>query len=648
MEPIKALLQPGRIGNLVVKNRIIYSSMSLRSTDRMGHLTDDAIESLVYRAKQEYSPGIIEFPGIMAYHLPYSPCGLEIHLGNREVAQRLAQAVKRVKINDVKVIASISARGTRQGDSGNANARNIGPSTMRFAYEEQPAHEMTVDEIKIRVQEFIDATCRAREAGFDGVLIHACSGKLISMFLSPYSNHRTDTYGGDLEGRCQFLLEILQGIRYKVGYDYPLMTWLGVDDLLGKYGLTLDEGVRIAKLISPYVDAIKPSTGTQEHIWNISVGYTFPQGYMLETTNAVKEAVDKPVIAMARLGNPQLAERAIMENKADFVALGRPLLVDPHWIEKAAKGADDIRPCIGCVNCMTFSSRKEIQPVRVSCTMNPGVLREEKFEHLQPAEQKKNILVVGGGLAGIEAALTLDERGHNVTLVEKTAELGGQWRIAAFAKHKNDYKMLLPYKKKMLSRSNIKVMTDHVVDRDYLCNSKPDEVVLATGAIPKVLPFDIPDDAIPIVQGNDVITGSAEVGERVVVIGARYIGLEVAAQLSAEGKDVSVVDMDEFGKGANPRLIGPYRDQMVEHGAHMYPRCAVLRVTDQGVDIVHMNSLLTLCADTVVLAIGTKPERSLEQDLQELNIPYYPVGDCRRIGDALYAIRDGAEIGRLL
>lgn len=648
MEPIKALLQPGKIGDMEVKNRIVYSSMSLRSTDGMGHLTEEAIESMVFRAKQEYSPGIIEFPGIIAHHSPYSPCGLEIHLGNREVEKRLAQAVKRVKINDTKVVASITTRGTRLSESGVAGARNIGPSTMRFAYEEQPSHAMTVQEIKEKVREFIDATCRAREAGFDGVLIHACSGKLISMFLSPYSNHRTDAYGGDLNGRSQFLIEILQGIRSKLGYDYPLMTWLGVDDLLGEYGLTLDEGVRIAEKIAPYVDAIKPSTGTQERIWNISVGYSFSQGYMLDATQTVKKAVNKPVIAMAKLGNPMLAEQVIAENKADFVALGRPLLVDPHWIEKAAKGHDDIRPCIGCVNCFTFSSRKEIQPIRVSCTMNPGVLREEAFEHPKSAEWKKNILVVGGGLAGIEAALTLDERGHNVTLVEKNVELGGQWRVAAFAKHKNDYKLLLPYKEKMLSRSKVKVITNCIVDQEYLRESKPDEVVLATGAIPKVLPFDIPDDAISIVQGNDVITGSVEVGQRVVVIGARYIGLEVAAQLGAEGKVVSVVDMDEFGKGANPRLIGPYRDQMVEYGVYMYPRCAVLRVTDQGVDIVHMNSLLTLHADTVVLAIGTMPEQSLEKALQELNIPYYPVGDCRRVGDALYAIRDGAEIGRLL
>lgn len=645
MEPIKALLQPGKIGSLEVKNRIIYSSMSLRSTDGMGHMTEEAIESLVYRAKQPYSPGIITFPGIMAYHAENTPCGLEIHLGDREVTKRLAQAVKRVKINDVKVMASIAARGTRQE---NGSHDNIGPSAMRFGYEPYPAREMSVAEIKERIQDFIDATCRAREAGFDAVMIHACSGKLISMFLSPYSNHRSDHYGGDVQGRAQFLIEVLQGIRKKVGDDYPLLAWLGVDDLLGKYGLTLPDGLTVAKLIEPYIDAIQPSTGTQEKIWNISVGYSYPQGYMLDTTAEVKAAIDKPVIAMAKLGNPALAEQVVASGKADFVALGRPLLVDPQWIEKAATGQGRIRPCIGCVNCFTFKSRKEIQPTRVSCTMNPGVLREEEYETVPEAEQKKKMLVVGGGLAGIEAALTLSKRGHAVTLCEKTAHLGGQWLVASHAEHKRDYKMLLPYKMYELAHSSVTIKSNCLVDEAYLRAFQPDEVVLATGALPKTLPFALPEDAIPVVQGNDVIMGKAQTGDTVVVIGGRYIGLEVAATLSEQGKKVSLVDMDELGKGANPRLVGVYRDEMVANGVYMYPNCPVLRVTDQGVDIVQMNSLLTLPADTVVLAIGTKPYAPLADTLETLNIPYYKIGDCKRIGDALYAIRDGAEIGRLL
>ena len=645
MRKIDTLLQPGRIGNLELKNRIIYASMSLRSTDGMGHLSEEAIESMVYRAKQTYSPGLIVFPGLQAYHAPGTSCGWAAHISDDETARRIALAVRRVKINDVKVMATISARGTRLV---NGTHDNVGPSNMQFAYEPYPARALTVSEIKERVQDFIDAVCRSREAGFDAAMLHACSGKFISLFLSPYSNHRTDEYGGDVQGRSQILVDILQGIREKIGYDYPLTVQLGVDDLLGKYGLTLDEGLQIAKIIEPYIDAIYPSTGTQEKMQNISVGYTYAHGYMLDAVEKVKQAVNVPVIAMGKLGIPSLAEHVVANGQADFVALGRPLLVDPEWITKAATEEGSIRPCNGCVNCFTYGSRKEIVPTRVSCTMNPGVLREAEYETVPEAEVKKKMLVIGGGLAGIEVALTLARRGHDVTLAEQEDALGGQWLIAAHAPHKRDYKLLMPYKLEELANSTVMVKTNCCVDEAFLKDFQPDEVVLATGAVPKTLPFELPDDAVPVVQGNDVIMGRAAVGERVVVIGGRYIGLEVAAQLASEGKDVSVVDMTELGKGTNPRLIGIYRDEIVEHGARMYPNCPVLGITDRGVDIAQMNNLLTLKADTVVLCIGTRPQDKLSEILEKLSIPYFKIGDCKRIGDALYSIRDGAEIGRLL
>lgn len=644
MERINALLQPGRIGNMQLKNRIVYSSMSLRSTDGLGHMTEAAIESLVYRAKQAYSPGLITFPGAMPFHAPNAPCGLEIHIGDREATKRFAKAVKRVRINDVKVMLSIYARGTRLQDGSHAN---VGPSSMLFGFEPYPTRALTLAEIKERIQDFVDATCRAREAGFDAVLIHACSGKMISMFLSPYSNHRDDAYGGSVEGRSQFLVEILQGVRRKVGDDYPLLVQLGVDDCLGKYGLTLDEGLQVAKRIEPYIDAIWPSTGTQEKIWNISVGYGHAPGYMREVTAAVRAESAVPVVAMAKLGDPEMAEEVLTSGQADFVALGRPLMVDPQWIEKAATGTGRIRPCIGCVNCLTYNSRKEIVPTQVSCTMNPGLLREEAYE-LTSAETTRDILVAGAGLAGVTAALILSRRGHRVTLAEKSSAIGGQWRVAAKGADKADYRKLLSYIAAELEDSAVELRLNTMVDRAFIEALKPDEVVLATGAQPKTLPFTLPEDAVPVVQGNDVIMGKVTTGPRVVVIGGRYIGLEVAAQLAGEGKNVSIVDMDDFGKGANPRLIGPYRDAMVAGDVKMYPRCAVLCVTDAGVDIVHMNSLLTLAADTVVLCVGTRPDDALVETLEQLQLPYYQIGDCKRIGDALYAIRDGAELGRLL
>jgi len=257
-------------------------------------------------------------------------------------------------------------------------------------------------------------------------------------------------------------------------------------------------------------------------------------------------------------------------------------------------------------------------------------------------------LVVGGGLAGLEAAITLSKRGHNVTLCEKTAKLGGQWLVAEYGEEKGEYRTWLKQKHRELAESTVNVQMEQNVDKEYLQAFKPDITVLATGATSKTLPFDKDLKTLKVVQGNDVIMDKVEVGEQVTVIGGRYIGLEVAAKLAKAGKMVSLIDMQNFGVDANKGLIEHYMDILNEYPVRLYPSSPVSRLTEEGVEIMYHTGLLTIKADTVVLAIGTKPEVSLKKDLEELGMEYVMIGDCKRIGDALYAIRDGAEVGRLL
>ena len=639
---IEHLLTPGRIGPLALKNRIIYSSMDLRSTDGQGHMSPEAVESLVYHA--EHGPGLVHFPGVYAWSIPDAPFGLTLSLGDDSFIPPLAEAVARVHAAGAKAIQQLYARGTRTS----GGAETIGPSEMAFGFDPKPVRALSAEEIETYTQWFGDAALRAKKAGFDAVEIHACTGKLINMFLSPYSNHRTDAYGGSTEKRARFLLDVLKNVREKCGTDFPIVVRLGVDDMFDQ-GLKIDESVRIVQLIEPYLDAIQVSGGSQEHIWNISCSYFYEHGYLLPFTRRIKEAVTVPVIAMGKLGEPALADRIIAEGTADFVNLGRPLLVDPLWIEKAARGEEaDIRRCIGCLNCFTFNSRKEIVPTRSACTVNPGVLREREYEIYPKAQPAKDILVIGGGLAGMQCAADLAKRGHRVTLAERSASLGGQWLVASHSAHKHDYKTLIPHLRRELEKAGVSIRLNTTVDRTYLETHRPDEVVLATGAVPRTLANDCSEKGPKVVQGNDVIMERVPVGERVVVIGGRYIGVEVAAKLAAEGRHVDIVDMTEIGRGTNPRIIGIYRDKMVAGGVHMYPNCPVLSINDYGVNISHMNSLLTLPCDTVVLAVGTVPVQDLMPVLDALAIPYHAIGDAKRIGDALYAIRDGAELARSL
>lgn len=644
MAKIEKILEPGKIGNVHLKNRIIYSAMDLRWADGKGHMAHEAIVSLLERAR--HGVAMVTVPTMNAWQPEGVPYGKSLCLGDDEAIPHLAKIIASIHALDCKAMVSIGARGTRIEGSVTSNT---GPSSMRFGYEATIPRELTVAEIEERVEWFGDAAARAAQAGADVVDIHACTGKLVSMFLSPYSNHRTDAYGGDTEGRTKFLRDIIANMRKKAGQDFPLCVRLTVDDLLPG-GIDLEEGKRIAAMIAPLVDAMQPSTGTQERIWNITCSYFMPYANMLEATAAIKKVVGGlPVIAMSKLGEPLLAEKALAEGKADFVSLGRPLLCDPHWLEKTvAEDFASIRRCIGCVNCFTFNDRKEIQPPRVSCTVNPELLREESMGAFKPVRKRKKILIVGGGLAGMECARILAGRGHQVSLYEKSGKLGGQWLVAMQGKHKNDQKTLVPWLIRELKKNGVEVYLNQEMTAAELIELQPDEIILATGATPRDLPLPIPANGPKIVQGNDVIMDRVKTGDRVVVVGGRYIGMECAVKLAKAGKHVSVVDAVGIGNGTNPRILGIYRNLMVENGVYLYPDSPVLRIMDYGIDVAHLNSMLSLPADTIVLAIGTKPEQALANELQEKGIPFHLAGDCKRIGDALYAMRDGADLGYAL
>lgn len=632
-------MQAGQIGNMKLKNRIIYSSMSFNLPHHNGLLTQAEIDSLAYRAKQEYSPGLISFPTIDSR--PPSPKGDNFcaSVYNGESALAMRKAVQQVKINGCKVMAQCVGYGPQ----------GLGPSDILNTNTGKPIRAMRVEEIKQYVEEVAASAKLLAEVGFDALELHACTGKFLSTFLSPYTNHRTDEYGGSTYNRARFVIEILQAMRKAVGNDIALVVRLGVDDLMGEDSLTIEDGKQIAQHIAPYADAIQPSTGFNEFKWTITPAYFYSPGYMLPYTATIKENVDVPIIAMGKLGDPVLAEQTVASGKADFVCLGRPLFVDPEWVTKAVKGQNSkILRCLGCVNCFMENARREIVPAQRSCTLNPSLLREESFNTLVPAENPKNILVAGGGLAGIEAAITLAKRGHKVSLCEKSGELGGQWLIASHEKDKVDCRTLLPYKKQQLVDAGVDVKCNTIVDKAYLEETKPDAVVMATGAVPKSIPIGRTDYQFNVVQGNDVIMGTAEVGQNVVVIGGRFIGMEAATHLANQGKHVSLVDVAEIGQNCNPRLGGVYRNRLVESGVYQYPNCPVRRFTKTGVEITHMHLPLLLKADTVVFAVGTKPQNELAKVLDELKIFHVEAGDCKRIGDALLAIRDGAEIGRLL
>ena len=558
----------------------------------------------------------------------------------------MREVARRIKRHGARAALQIGARGTRT----EGGAESIAPSAMRFGYEAKIPRELTVEEIEGFVRDFGQAARRAREAGFDAVLLHACTGKLLSMFMSPYSNRRTDCYGGTTENRMRFVLDALAAMKKEAGRDFPVMVRMSVDERLGERGVQTEEGVRMAAMLDAAgADGIQVMSGTQERIWNTSCGYFYPDAYAEGLNRPVRDAVNCALIAAGKLGNPDVAEAVLERGDADFISLGRPLLVDPFWPKKVLEGRyGEIRRCIGCLNCFTFASRKDIEPRGVSCTVNPGVLREPEFDMISPAESRKRILVVGGGLAGMEAAAVLAARGHEVELHEAAEELGGQWIIASHAPYRKDYRSLVPWLEYRMRMSGVRVFLNSRVDADRLLRIAPGYVVLATGAEPRKLPLSA--SRPEVVQGCDVIMDRVRPGQRVVVVGGRYIGMESAVKLAETGRHVSIIDAGEIAQNTNPRLSGVYRDRLVELGVYMYPNTPLLGFTGDGVDAAHIGSLLHLPCDTVVLAIGTVSVKApeLEDAAARCGAGCRRIGDCRKIGDALYAIREGAELGREL
>jgi NADPH-dependent 2,4-dienoyl-CoA reductase/sulfur reductase-like enzyme len=368
--------------------------------------------------------------------------------------------------------------------------------------------------------------------------------------------------------------------------------------------------------------------------------YIYPAGVNVSLAAAVKKAVGVPVVAAGKI-DPVLGERILQEGKADFIALGRPLLADPYLPNKAREGRlRDIRSCIYCNNCLVYTKRR----IR-SCTVNPFLFRESEYPPT-PASAKKKVVVIGGGLAGIQAAAVLGQRGHDVSLYESEKKLGGQWKVASTLKAKQSYATFVDYLSKSLSQVKIEVHTETKVTKELVLQLKPDAVVLATGAVP--LTLKVPGaKGKNVVQANDVIMGQVELGPKVVVLGGRFLGMEMAIDLAERGKEVVLVSRSRISGKKRPIERHTYKALMrrlIELRVPLYPNCSVIEITAKGVYVEHNEGAFLLEADTVVLAVGTKSQNSLATELKGVVAELYQVGDCVEPEDAATATYEATRV----
>ena len=507
------------------------------------------------------------------------------------------------------------------------------PSMAPWMGRDKPYHELTEKDIDRYVDYYIAAAARAKAAGADLIDVHACHGCLVGSFLSPLINRRQDMYGGNVENRTRFARRIVEGIKREVGKGFPLTVRINATDAI-EGGLTIEEAVQQARILEAAgADAISVSGGLE--FWStLSVpSYPYPEGPMVPMAEKIKRAVKVPVIVAGKV-NAELADRVISEGKVDFIAMGRPLLADPELPNKIREGrVDDLRRCIYCNNCLKSATDTSAGPI--SCTVNPFVAREAKYP-LKPAAKPKRIMVVGGGLAGMEIAMYLTERGHTVSLYEKEKELGGQWNVACALPGKKGYASLTDYLKRWLKKNGVEITLGTTVTKEMVMRQKPDTVIVATGALPVGL--NVPGVNLPhVIQGHDFIAGKAEAKGRIVVVGGRFIGMEVAIWLKEQGQDVAIVTragLGENGIKLEELTFKTLADRIVELNIPMFLNSTVLEITEKAVVIPMKNRFFRIPADTVILSVGMRSENRLAKELEGSGIEVHMVGDCVRPRDA--------------
>jgi 2,4-dienoyl-CoA reductase-like NADH-dependent reductase (Old Yellow Enzyme family)/thioredoxin reductase len=515
--------------------------------------------------------------------------------------------------------------------------------------------ELTIKEIKEIEDDFAEAARRARDAGYDVVSFHGTHWFLINEFLSPFFNVRRDEYGGDFDRRLHFLLEIIRKTKEKIGDDFPLMCTLSGEEIALENGLTIEDTREIAKrLEAAGVHGIRISLGTSPTAYSFTVDYLppypaasmrSPRGNLVYLAAAVKEGVSIPIMTQGRIITPELAEEILEQGRADLIGLGRGLMADPEWANKAKEGREkEIRHCISCRYCS-----KHVQGFPpMMCTVNPRLGREgDPKMQITPAAKIKTVFIAGGGPAGLETARVAALRGHRVFLYEKN-KLGGQLNLACVPPGKADIKLVLDFEQAMMSKLGVAIRNEELT-AETVRREKPDAVVVAAGAVPDR--SDIPGaNGKNVIDAWEVLGGYTPEG-KVVVIGGRQMGAETAEYLATKGCQVTVVEpsADICEDVRFPRDWGTLlRFSFKTLGVKILTNTTVEEISKSGVKVKTDGQSQFIEAGTVVLASPNKPDRKLAGELEKLGIELHAVGDCTGVGRLVKAMHGGFNAGLAL
>lgn len=631
------LLSPVTIRNLELANRCVIPPMGTNLGHKNGTVSE---ENLAYIRRRAQSGCGLVITEIMGVH-PSGCVGLGIF--DDKYIPGLTQFVDAIHEAGSKVAIQLHHAG-REAFFQLKKGTALGPSAAPSFIYGIPPKEMSLEDIRMIIEAFGDGAERALKTGADAVEIHAAHGYLLTQFLSAHSNQRSDDYGGDFRHRARFVIEVISEVRRRVGPDFPIIVRISAEEFI-KNGYQVEDVISILPdLVAAGTDAIHASIGTHGSPGGItSAPAEYEAGWNVWRAKKIKEAVDIPVIAVGRFTDPRIADEVIAKGDADLVAFGRQVLADPDFLNKAKEGRfEDIRRCLACnQGCIERLMLEMGSSVR--CAINPET-GQELLVPQGPAETPCSVWVIGGGPAGMTAALEAAKRGHTVTLYEQSHQLGGQVHFARQVPFKFVYGDWIDWLEAQIRKAGVTVETGVVVTDEMLEKEKPEAVILAIGgkkSVPPVQGLDQPH----VCDAWQILNREVPPGKSVVIIGAGLIGMETADFLADQGSRVTMVEL----LPQSPVL------KITGHGYQLHKRLRAAEVQfrfSTTISAIDANRVTLSCEereevlegiDQVVLAAGMEPRSELKDTLKKLEIRHFVVGDAAQVRRIIEATEEGAR-----
>ncbi len=645
----KYLFSPLKLGSVTVPNRVVFPGhMTMFSrdglpTDRLAHYYAERARGgagLIVTEISAVHPTTHKYPEIVLSYdercIPgYTRMGGLIHEHGSKVVVQLAHSGARMSSDDS--LMPLWA-----------------PSTVKSPIANEVPHEMDIEDIQELLDGYARSSRNVGEAGLDGVEIHSAHDYLLSEFLSPLTNRRADDYGGSPRNRTRLLLEVVDCVRRNLGPEFILGVRINGDDFIDG-GLTPNDSRDVAAVLegTGQVDYISVSAGTSFNTHMNVPPMHVPLGSYVGLAANIREAVEIPVVAVGRINDPVQAERILEDGQADMVAMARAQICDPEWVLKAKQGRpEDIRRCVAC-NEGCIGRLFRVRPI--SCVQNPSVGHEQEMgvDSLKPAEKRLRAVVVGGGPAGMEVARVAAIRGHQVTLFERSHELGGQVLLAARAPFRAEFGDITRYLSAQLSKLGVRVVAGKEVSADDIVQEDPDVVIVATGSSPLAPDF-AGSDQSNVANYWQVMNDEVEIGDMALLIDevGHYQAYGTAEYMADQGKHVEVVTPSlSAGTALDLTNVIPIYERLLHRGVVISPLSRVREVRGNSVIVANVftgRERTIDGIDTVVAAIGNRAENDLYYSLKGRGLEVHAVGDCVAPRTVLRAIRDGNLLARTL